>query len=275
MKEKKAYGYLTWGALGLMTVICLLPMIMVFINSFKNHIEIVQNPMSIRFTEGLNNYIKAWKSGNFGRAVLNSIVYTGSTVLITLVASASCAYVIAGRKVKGTGMVLGYFMVVMTMPVYLFLVPLYSTYAKMGWLGNHVMVAFIQAATSLPLGITLLRTYFVGIPRELEEAARIDGGSTMQVIRYVIMPLVKPGLITVGIITGLNTWNEFLISSTFLTGQENFTAMLSLMALNGPNVSNQGLNMAATVIIVAPIILFFILMQRQFIEGMVSGAVKG
>ena len=82
-------------------------------------------------------------------------------------------------------------------------------------------------------------------------------------------------LVTVGIITGLNSWNEFLVSSTFLTGQKNFTAMLSLMSLNGTNTANHGTNMAATVIIVAPIIIFFILMQRRFIEGMVSGAVKG
>lgn len=275
MKESKTVKSISYVALTALTLICLIPMIMVFINSFKSHIEIVENPLSIRFTEGIKNYVKAWQSGNFARTIMNSIIYTGSTVLITLLTATPCAYVIAGRKVKGTSLVLGYFMVAMTMPVYLFLVPLYSTYAKMGWLGSHVMVAFIQAATSLPLAITLLRTYYVAIPKELEEAARIDGASTLQVIRYMILPLIKPGLITVGIITGLNTWNEFLVSSTFLTGEENFTAMLALMALNGPNVSNQGLNMAATVIIVAPIIVFFILMQRRFIEGMVSGAVKG
>lgn len=275
MRESKTVKTISYVVIAALTLICLLPMIMVFINSFKNHIEIVENPLAIRFTEGIKNYVKAWKSGNFARSIVNSIVYTGSAVLITLLTATPCAYVIAGRKVAGTSVVLGYFMVAMTMPVYLFLVPLYRAYAGMGWLGNHVMVAFIQAATSLPLAITLLRTYYVGIPRELEEAARIDGSGTLQVIRYIILPLIKPGLITVGIITGLNTWNEFLVASTFLTGEENFTAMLALMALNGPNYSNQGVNMAATVIMVAPIIVFFILMQRQFIEGMVSGAVKG
>ena len=97
----------------------------------------------------------------------------------------------------------------------------------------------------------------------------------MQVIRHIILPLLSPGLVTVGIITGLNSWNEFLVSSTFLTGEKNFTAMLSLMSLNGTNTANHGTNMAATVVIVAPIIVFFLAMQRQFVEGMVNGAVKG
>ncbi len=275
MKIRKSSRTLIFAVLVILMLISLLPMFMVLINSFKNHVDIVRNPLSIKFTAGLKNYAKAWKSGNFGRALINSAVYTGTTVLVTLAVSAPCAYVIAFRKIKISGLVLAYFMMTMTMPCYLFLVPLYRTYAKMGWLGNHVMVAFILAATSLPLAITLLRTFYVSIPKELEEAARIDGAGTMQVIWHVILPVLRPGLVTVGITTALNSWNEFLVSSTFLTGQKNFTAMLALMSMNGPNSSNQGINMAATVTIVAPIIVFFIIMQRQFIDGMVSGSVKG
>lgn len=275
MKIRKSSRTLILAVLVFLMLISLLPMFMVLINSFKNHVDIIKNPLSIKFTAGLKNYSKAWVSGNFGRAIVNSIVYTGTTVLVTLLVSAPCAYVIAFRKIKVSGLVLAYFMMTMTMPCYLFLVPLYRAYAKMGWLGNHVMVAFILAATSLPLAITLLRTFYVSIPKELEEAARIDGAGTMQVIWHVILPVLRPGLVTVDITTALNSWNEFLVSSTFLTGQKNFTAMLALMSMNGPNSSNQGINMAATVTIVAPIILFFIVMQRQFIDGMVSGSVKG
>lgn len=275
MKISKPARILIAAVLIFLMLMSLLPMMMVLINSFKNHVDIVKNPLAIQFTAGLKNYSKAWESGNFDRAILNSIVYTGSTVLITLLVATPCAYVIAFRKIKISGLVLAYFMMTMTMPCYLFLVPLYRTYAKMGWLGNHVMVSFILAATSLPLAITLLRTFYVSIPKELEEAARIDGAGTLQVIWHVIFPVLRPGLVTVGIITGLNSWNEFLVSSTFLTGEKNFTAMLALMSMNGPNSANQGINMAATVTIVAPIILFFIVMQRQFIDGMVSGSVKG
>lgn len=275
MKEKRQTRILSIVILIIFALICMLPMAMVLINSFKNHIDIIRNPLAIQFTAGLSNYAKAWHDGKFAHSIINSIVYTGSTVLIVLAFSTMAAYVIAGRKVKGTSVVHSYFLVTMTMPVYLFLIPLYRVYAKMGWLGNHVAVSFILAATSLPLAISLLRSFFMSIPNELEEAARIDGAGTMQVIRHIILPLLSPGLVTVGIITGLNSWNEFLVSSTFLTGEKNFTAMLSLMSLNGTNTANHGTNMAATVIIVAPIIIFFVIMQKQFVEGMVSGAVKG
>lgn len=275
MKENKTSRILVKVVLALLALICLLPMLLVLLNSFKTHQDIVRNPLAIQFSAGLSNFAKAWHDGHFGQGPLNSVVYTGSTVIIVLVFATLAAYVIAGRKVRGTSVVLSYFLVTMTMPVYLFLIPLYRVYAKMGWLGNHVAVSFILAACSLPLAISLLRAFFMSIPAELEEAARIDGAGTLQVIRHIIIPLLSPGLVTVGIITGLNSWNEFLVSSTFLTGQENFTAMLSLMSLNGTNTANHGTNMAAAVILVAPIILFFILMQRRFIDGMVAGAVKG
>ena len=238
MKDSKTTRVLIKIVLCLLAVICALPMLLVLINSFKTHQDIVHNPLAIQFTAGLSNYVKAWTDGRFAQGLLNSVVYTGSTVLIVLVFATLAAYVIAGRKVRGTSVVLSYFLITMTMPVYLFLIPLYRVYAKMGWLGNHVAVSFILAACGLPLAISLLRAFFMSIPKELEEAARIDGAGTMQVIRHIILPLLSPGLVTVGIITGLNSWNEFLVSSTFLTGQKNFTAMLSLMSLNGTNTSN-------------------------------------
>lgn len=275
MKQSKKTGVAAVIVLVLLAVICVLPMLMVLANSFKTHIDIVRNPLDIQFSAGVDNYVKAWSDGNFGHTLLNSILYTGCTVLTVLVFSTLCAYVIAGRKVRGTSVVLGYFMITMTLPVYLFLVPLYRVYANMGWLGNHVMVSFILAATSMPLAISLLRAFFMSIPAELEDAARIDGAGTFQVIRHIIIPLLSPGLVTVGIITGLNSWNEYLVSSTFLTGAKNQTAILALHALNSANTANHGTNMAATVIIVAPIILFFIIMQKRFIDGIVSGAVKG
>lgn len=276
MKNKtKRANWLSHLTLGFLAFISLLPMLMVLVNSFKTHRSIVQNPLSITFTAGLSNFAKAWSDGQFGRAIRNSIIYTGSTVLVVLIFATLAAYVIAGEKVRGASLLLGYFLMTMTMPVYLFLVPLYRFYADRGWLGNHVAVSFILSACFLPLGISLLRAFYMSIPKELEEAARIDGANTFQIIRYVILPLLSPGLVTVGIITGLNSWNEFLVSSTFLTGQKNFTAMLALMSLNGTNQANHGTNMAATVIIVAPIVIFFILMQKRFVEGMVSGAVKG
>lgn len=258
-----------------LALLCLLPFVMVLINSFKKHRDIVRGPLLIQFTAGFTNYCDAWRAADFSHTILNSLVYTASAVIVVLFCSILAAYVLAGKKVKGTGLVMMYFMFAMTVPVQLFLVPLYKTYARLGLLGNLVAVSVIQAATNLPLAITLLRTFFLSIPTELEEAARMDGAGTLAVIRYIILPVISPGIITVSIIVALNTWNEFLVSSTFLIGEKNFTAMLALLAINGQNTQNYGLNLAATVTLVGPIIIFFLLIQRKFIDGIVSGSVKG
>lgn len=274
--KKRIRGKLTAHLILLcLALICLLPFVMVLINSFKKHKDIVRSPLMVQFTAGVGNYMDAWRAANFSHTILNSLVYTASAVLIVLFCSILAAYVLAGRKVKGTGLVMMYFMFAMTVPVQLFLVPLYKTYAELGLLGNLVAVSVIQAATNLPLAITLLRTFFLSIPTELEEAARMDGAGTLSVIRYIILPVISPGIITVSIIVALNTWNEFLVSSTFLIGEKNFTAMLALLAINGQNTQNYGLNLAATVTLVGPIIIFFLLIQRKFIDGIVSGSVKG
>ena len=274
--KKRIRGKLTAHLILLfLALICLLPFVMVLINSFKKHKNIVRSPLMVQFTAGVGNYMDAWRAANFSHTILNSLVYTASAVLIVLFCSILAAYVLAGRKVKGTGLVMMYFMFAMTVPVQLFLVPLYKTYAKLGLLGNLVAVSVIQAATNLPLAITLLRTFFLSIPTELEEAARMDGAGTLSVIRYIILPVISPGIITVSIIVALNTWNEFLVSSTFLIGEKNFTAMLAHLAINGQNTQNYGLNLAATVTLVGPIIIFFLLIQRKFIDGIVSGSVKG
>lgn len=275
MKKKRTVGVVTQIILILLALLCILPFLLAFINSFKTHGNIMKNPLSVDFSAGIVNYLSAWRAAEFSRTIMNSLLYTGTSVLVVVFCSVLAAYVLAGKKVKGTGLVMMYFMFAMTVPVQMFLVPLYKTYARFSLLGNIPMVALILAALNLPLAITLLRTFFLGIPRELEEAATVDGAGTRQIIQYVILPVISPGIVTVAIITALNTWNEFLVSSTFLLGKKNFTALLALMAINATNMQNYGINLAATMILIAPIIIIFLLLQRQFIDGIVAGSVKG
>jgi len=275
MKEGRGSRILGHSVLGFLALVCVVPLLLVLINSFKTHVDILRNPLQLGFSAGFENYVNAWKAANFTRSISNSIIYSGSTILVVLFCSSLAAYVLSGKKIKGGGLFLMYFMASMTVPVQLFMVPLYSIYSKFNLLGNHIAVSLILAACNLPLAISLLRTYYLAIPKELEDSARIDGANTANVVLQIVLPIISPGLITVAIIVGLNSWNEFLVSSTFLLGEKNFTAMLSLMALNGIQNADHGINTAADVILIAPIIIFFLLMQRKFIDGIVSGSVKG
>ncbi len=251
------------------------PLILVLTNSFKTHVEIVKNPLSLPLYLNLDNFKQAWVTGKFGLGFINSIELSLCTILIVLFASSLAGYVLAGKRIKGNTAIMLYFMVAMTVPIQLFLFPLYFVMANLHLIGNIPAVSFIIAAINMPLSVFLMRTYFLNVPKELEEAARIDGANTFQVIWNIMVPIVSPGLITVSVIVGLQAWNEFLITSTFLQGEKSFTATLGFLSMNGTYTSDQGIMMAGAVIMVAPIVIFFLSIQKYFIDGLVSGAVKG
>lgn len=274
-KKKFGINFVIHLVLMLLVIICLIPIALVLINSFKENSEIVRNPLTFPNILHLENYIQAWDTGKFAKGFFNSVKLTGITIVIVLISSSLAGYVLAGKRIKGSGGVLMYFMMAMTVPIQLFLFPLYYTYAKFNLIGNIPATSLILAATSMPLAVFLMRTFFLNVPKEMEEAARIDGAGTAQVIWYVMRPVVSPGLITVGVLVGLQTWNEYLISSTFLQGEKNFTATLGFLAMNGSYGSNMSILMAAAMILIGPIIIFFLLAQKYFVDGMVSGAVKG
>lgn len=275
MKKKKIYGFLSWVIILILALIAVFPLYLVVINAFKAHTDIVRNPLSFPTETYLENFKKAWEIGNFGTGFVNSMKLVVTAVLITLAASSMAGYVLGTKKFKGDGLVKGYFLLAMTIPVQLFLFPLYSAFAKLHFIGNIYAVAFVIAAINMPLAVMLMRTFFISVPIQVEEAARLDGANTIQLLVQVIFPMVSPGFVTVAVIMVLNAWNEYLVSSTFLQGQENFTVTLGYLALNGGAVTfDQGMKMAGALLIIVPILIVFMALQKYVVDGLTSGAVK-
>ena len=256
-------------------VIALFPLLLVALNTLKPHAAIVQNPLALPTSLDFVNFAKAWKGGKFSIGIVNSLLLSGSTVVVTVSFASLAAFALARRRIKGWQLITVYFLCATTVPIQLFLFPLYFVYAKLGILGNVFATSLILSAVNLPLATFLLRTYVLSIPVEIDDAAFMDGANPLQTFRHVILPLMRPGLITVAIIVGLNAWNEFLITSTFQQGQRSFTMTLGYLSMNGTYATDQGAMMAGAFILVAPIIVFFLAMQRFFIAGMTAGAVKG
>ena len=259
----------------LLVLIALLPLLLVAINTFKSHADIVINPLAFPNEFNFTNFSRAWKAGKFSSGIINSILLSGTTIVITLTFASLSAFVLARRSIVGWQLITIYFLCATTIPIQLFLFPLYFVYAKLGIVGNVFATAFILSAINLPLATFLLRTYVQTIPSDIDDASFMDGANPIQTFFHVILPLLRPGLVTVSIIVGLNAWNEFLITSTFQQGQNSFTMTLGYLSMNGIYATDQGAMMAGAFILVAPIVLFFIVMQRFFISGMASGAVKG
>ena len=256
-------------------LISVLPLLLVALNTFKPHADIVANPLSLPTSFNFQNFARAWNGGHFATGIVNSLLLSGSTVILTLTCASLAAFALARRHIRFWQLITIYFLCATTVPIQLFLFPLYFVYAKLGLIGNVFGTALILSAINLPISIFLLRAYVLSIPRDIDDAAFMDGANPLQTFWHVILPLMQPGLITVAIIVFLNSWNEFLITSTFQKGREHLTMTLGYLSMNGTYATDQGAMMAGAFILIAPIIVFFLVMQRFFIAGMTAGAVKG
>jgi raffinose/stachyose/melibiose transport system permease protein len=261
--------------LAVAAVIALFPLSLMVISSVKKSTEIVANPLALPRALQWTNFARAWSDAQLGRSILNSVETTGFAVILICSTCSLAAYALARRTGPRLRWVSAYFLGTTTLPIQLYLFPLYFGFAHLGLIDNVFALSFVYTAVYSPFAIFLLRTYFLAIPRELEEAAIIDGANRWQVFRNVLLPLVSPGILTVALISGLNIWNEFLISSTFLQSHDQQTAVVRFYTLGGQYTSDWGEIMAAAILIVAPAVGFFLLMQRRFIQGMAAGSVKG
>ncbi len=265
----------TYVVLGIGLFITLFPIALLVLNSLKPAAQIVQNPLAFPTSIRWDNFVRAWKDAKFSQTFFNSALLTGLTIVLVCSTASLTAYVLARRKVKSWKIVTFYLLGTTTAPIQLFLFPLYFGFAKLGLINNIFAVALIYTAIFSPFAVMLLRTYFLAVPREIEEAALVDGANHWQVFTKVMLPIVSPGILTVALIIGLYSWNEFLIATTFLQKADRLTAVVSFFLLSGQYSSDWGEIMAAALIIVLPVVILFVLLQRRFIEGMAGGSVKG
>lgn len=273
--ESRTTLTLTYIFLGILLLVALFPIALLVLNSIKPAAQIVQNPLALPVELRWDNFTRAWKDARFSTTFVNSITLTGLTIILVCTTSSLTAYVLARRKIKAWKIVTFYLIATTTAPIQLFLFPLYFGFAKLGLINNTIAVSVVYTAIYSPFAVMLLRTYFLAVPRELEEAALVDGASHWQVFTRIMLPIVSPGILTVALIIGLYSWNEFLIATTFLQKADKVTAVVSFFLLSGQYSSDWGEIMAAALIVVLPVVVLFVLLQRRFIEGMAGGSVKG
>ncbi|MFE2040345.1 carbohydrate ABC transporter permease [Streptomyces sp. NPDC059477] len=253
----------------------LIPLLLVLVNSFKSNAEVTANPFAPPKSFSWSNFSTAWEYGHFATGFVNSVLLTGTTVVVVLLCSSLAGYVLAGQKIRVWPAVMVYLTMAMTVPIQLFIFPLYAAVAELGLLNNVFVVGVILAAINMPFATFLMRTFFLNVPKELEEAAVVDGAGIFQLVWRVLLPVVRPGLITVGVIVGLNAWNDFLISSTFLHDPSQQTATLGFLSMNGTFSTQIGAMMAGALILILPVLGVFVALQRYVVDGMANGAVKG
>ena len=266
--------WLNYFVVLMMTAFALGPIVVLFMNSVKGTAEIGSNPVGFPRTFVWENYPVAWERGNFANTMANSAFLVVTTVLAQLTLCGLAAYSLARLNPPGGNI----FMVVMltgsTVPIWLYIVPLFMLWRDLGLLNNLWGLILLYCAGGAPFAIFLLRSFMLKIHPDFEDAARIDGASELQVLWSVIMPLAWPGFLTVGLMTALGTWSEYQLALIFVTDPELFPVTTSYSAFVGRFSRDWGLTSAAAVMLIAPLLLIFLSLQRQFIDGLTAGGVK-
>lgn len=247
----------------------------IFITSFKSNREIFSNPFGLPSNFQLDNYIFALVDVNMALYLLNSLIVAVFTVTLCFILGATVSYVISRFTFKGNGFIYLLFIVGLTIPLQSLIFPMFFKMHDLGLRDTLFGVIIVYTALNLPKTVFLLVGFMKAIPKEMEEAAIIDGCNYWNVFSRVIVPMSKPALATVGILVFIAAWNEYIFSTVLISSDAIKTLPLGLASFQSSHLSEYGLIAAGVIISIIPVLKAYVLFQEQIIKGMASGAVKG
>ena len=256
-------------------ITCLYPLLWMISSSLKTQDMIFKDISLIPHQFRLENYVLAWKEGGFGRNFFNSIVYTVSVVFGIVIISSMAAYAFSRLKFIGSKFLFIIFMAAMMIPIPGSFVALYVLLNKLHLRNTPIGYILCMINVGLSTSIFLLKTFFDKMPKELEDAARIDGCSKIGIWWHVALPLAKPVLAVVIVFNALAVWNEYILALIIFDNRGYMPLQVALQSFQGEFVTNYPLLMAGLTITALPIILVYLLMQKYIIKGVTQGAVVG
>ena len=241
--------------------------------ALKSRKEFVLNRFGLASSPTFDNFVQAWTRSRLSDYFVNSVTVTVGAVLLLIIVASLAGYALAVLRFRGSKLVFTIILVSLMIPVQVVLVPFYRTMIALDLVNSRIGLILAYTAFFLPFSVYLMTAFYARLPRELFEAAQIDGASLLQVWWHIMLPMGKPALITLGILNTLYCWNDVLISLLVL--QDNRTLMVGIAALRGEYTTNVPLLAAGIVLAAAPIVIIYVVFQRQIVSGIAVGAVKG
>lgn len=273
--KKLSLGTVKYIFLAFFVLISVGPMIWVFLSSFKTYAEINSSALSLPSSFSPKNYADAVRYAPIGKYFLNSVLIVGTSVLVTVALVAMCSYVSARFKFKFKPVLILMISASLMLPAQAISQPLFAIFKALHLYDTKWGLIIVYSAMGIPMSFFVMTSYFQTISTALEESAYIDGATFMQTFLHIILPLAKPGLATVAMLQFINTWNEFYFALMLTSGDTARTVPIALNYYMGTFANNYSALFAAVVITVLPTILVFIILQRQVMESLTAGAVKG
>lgn len=275
-KTEMVKTILTYIFLAFMAILSIFPILWMIDSSLKGTSEIYSSPPTFSIQNvTLENYIRVMFDSGIPRAFLNSVIISVSATLITLVLGCLAGYGFSryrfkGRKTLYVGLLYG-----QMMPAVVLIIPLYLVFSNIGLIDSYFSLILPDVAITVPLATLMLKSFFDGVPVELEDAARIDGASKLGILWKIIIPIAKPGLVSVAIYTFLSTWEEFIFALNLTNSASIRTLPIAINMFKGEFVIDWGAIMASGAVISLPVILLFVLCNKVFVKGLAEGGVKG
>lgn len=257
----------------LIALLMLLPIVWLVFTAFKPESDIVTYPPTLwprEFT--LEHFVDVWERIPFAQLYVNTIIFAGGVTIISLLLDSMAAYALARLPFRGRGVVMVLILILLMLPFQVTLIPLYDMLNGFG-LTNTLPGMIIPRMTNA-FGIFFLTQFFLSLPRDLEEAARVDGASEWRIYRQIVMPLAKPALLTLGLFHFQYNWNDLLWPLVMSSSLESSTLPAGLALFMGQHVVEYGLLMAGSLLALLPVVVFFLLIQRSFVAGIATTGLK-
>ena len=275
-KEKK----LTPGRAALQVILLLMaavsvaPILVAVSTSLKSSTELALNPLGLPQNWRFENYATAWNEAHIGQYLLNSVLVSVPTLILVLAVSSAATYAFAMLRFPGRNLLFGVVLIGLMMPAIGIVTALSVEQQSMGLHNTRMGLILAESAITIPLAMFIMRSSFKDLPGELREAALIDGGNEFTVFSRVMLPLARPAMMAVVVLTFLTVWNDYLLPLVLINDEGLRTIPLGLAYLKSTYVSNVVLIAASTILSALPSIGIYVVLQRQFIEGIAQGSIK-
>lgn len=276
MRKRKRSLAITEVIMILIAIVWFIPIYYLIVTTLKSPQEATANPLALPSSFSLENYVNAWVNMEFPRAFANTFIITASAVLLVVVLGSMAGYALARTKTKYSGAIFLLFLAGLTVPFQMNIVSLYRIVKNLGLMNTLLAVILVDVAINTPQAIFLFKEFVEStVPKELEEAASIDGCSVIRRFFAIVLPLLKPVISTVVILITLNVWNEFMTPLLFLQSRENDVILQEVTRNIGQFSTDWTALFPMLMLGVAPLMIFYVFMQKYIIAGVAAGGVKG
>ncbi len=265
-------------ALALFAAVVLYPLLLIVSSAVKDPLTVSTDPFALFSSVNFVNFVDAWTLGGFGGYFWNTVIITAFTLLGTVALSVLAGYALARLHLPGRNVVFFIFILGLMFPFFSVMIPLFYELRDLGLLGTKTGVILVLIAGAggfgVPIGVFLMRSFYMDLPEELADAARVDGASEFEVFWRIMLPLSGPGVAVLAVLVFFQTWNAFIQPLLYLPGAENQVLATGLYLFASGRTQEYELIAAGSLIMVVPVVVFFLIFQRLFVRGLTAGALK-